>query len=148
MIDVAPGLWVWRVVHPDWDPDVGWEPPVTSTVIESRGEVAVLDAIAPPGDASEIWQRLDASPPTLAVVLKPDHVRDVDLFVRRYGVKASSCDPLPLQEPAGSLEKARTIGHDQAPQRHAVRMPARISDGMAASRKDLSRPLREMEAMA
>jgi len=91
---------------------------------------------------------LDASPPTLAVVLKPDHVRDVDLFVRRYGVKASSCDPLPLQEPAGSLEKARTIGHDQAPQRHAVRMPARISDGMAASRKMFSRPLREMEAIA
>ena len=88
MIDVAPGLWVWRVEHPDWDPDAGWEPPVTSTVVESRGEVAVLDAIAPPADASEIWERLDATPPTMAVVLKPDHVRDVDLFVRRYGVKA------------------------------------------------------------
>jgi hypothetical protein len=88
IIDVAPGLWVWRVEHPDWDRDAGWEPPVTSTVVESRGEVAVLDAIAPPADASEIWQRLDATPPTLAVVLKPDHVRDVDLFVRRYGVKA------------------------------------------------------------
>src|SRR5439155_2547434 len=88
IIDVAPGLWVWRVEHPDWDPDAGWEPPVTSTVVESRGEVAVLDAIAPPADAIEIWERLDATPPTLAVVLKPDHVRDVDLFVRRYGVKA------------------------------------------------------------
>ena len=88
IIDVAPGLWVWRVEHPDWDPDAGWEPPVTSTVVESRGEVAVLDAIAPPADASEIWERLDATPPTMAVVLKPDHVRDVDLFVRRYGVKA------------------------------------------------------------
>ena len=21
MIDVSPGLWVWRVEHPDWDPD-------------------------------------------------------------------------------------------------------------------------------
>ena len=88
MIDVSPGLWVWRVEHPDWDPDAGWEPPVTSTVVESRGELAVLDAIAPPADASEIWERLDATPPTMAVVLKPDHVRDVDLFVRRYGVEA------------------------------------------------------------
>ena len=28
------------------------------------------------------------SPPTLAVVLKPDHVRDVDAFVRRYHARA------------------------------------------------------------
>jgi len=27
-------------------------------------------------------------PPTLVVVLKPDHVRDVDLFVRRYDARA------------------------------------------------------------
>ena len=27
-------------------------------------------------------------PPTLVVILKPDHVRDVDLFVRRYGARA------------------------------------------------------------
>jgi len=33
-------------------------------------------------------ERLDARQPTLAVVLKPDHVRDVDLFVRRYGCRA------------------------------------------------------------
>lgn len=88
IIDISRGLWLWRVEHPDWDPEVGWEPLVTSTVVESRGEVAVLDAIAPPADASEIWERLDTRPPTLAVVLKPDHVRDVDLFVRRYGAKA------------------------------------------------------------
>jgi hypothetical protein len=87
-IDVAPGLWIWRVEHPDWHEGTGWEPPVASTVVESGGEVAVLDAIAPPAEASAIWDRLDANPPTLAVVLKPDHVRDVDLFVRRYGARA------------------------------------------------------------
>lgn len=88
MIDVAPGLWLWRVDHPDWHEDVGWEPPVSSTLVESGGEIAVLDGIAPPAEASEIWDRLDARPPTLAVVLKPDHVRDVDAFVRRYGARA------------------------------------------------------------
>jgi hypothetical protein len=87
-IDVARGLWVWRVEHPDWHEDAGWDPPVTSTLVESGGEVAVLDAIAPPEKAGEIWERLDARPPTLAVVLKPDHVRDVDVFVRRYGARA------------------------------------------------------------
>jgi hypothetical protein len=88
LIDVAPGLWIWRVEHPGWREDAGWEPPVTSTLVESGGETAVLDAIAPPADAGEIWERLDARPPTLAVVLKPDHVRDVDVFVRRYGARA------------------------------------------------------------
>ena len=85
--DVAPGLWLWRVDHPDWSRDASYEPPVTSTVVESGGEVAVIDGLAPPDDAREVWERLDARPPTLAVVLKPDHVRDVDLFVRRYGAR-------------------------------------------------------------
>jgi glyoxylase-like metal-dependent hydrolase (beta-lactamase superfamily II) len=86
--DVAPGLWIWRGEHPDWAPDVDWEPWVTSTCVESNGEVAVLDALAPPEDAADVWQRLDDRPPTMAVVLKPDHVRDVDLFVRRYHARA------------------------------------------------------------
>ena len=85
--DVAPGLWIWRLEHPEWAPHLSWPPAVTSTVVESRGEVALLDPLAPPED-SEVWARLDARPPTLAVVLKPDHVRDVDLFVRRYGARA------------------------------------------------------------
>jgi len=85
--DVAPGLWIWRVEHPDWTPEAEWEPAVTSTCVEAGGELAVLDALAPPADAGEVWERLDARPPTLAVVLKPDHVRSVDLFVRRYGAR-------------------------------------------------------------
>ena len=86
--DVAAGLWIWRLEHPDWAPEVEWQPAVTSTCVESGGEVALLDPLAPPDDATEVWQRLDARPPTLVVILKPDHVRDVDLFVRRYGARA------------------------------------------------------------
>ena len=86
--DVAAGLWLWRVAHPAWNPGVDWEPLVTSTCVEAGGEVALLDPIAPPDDADEVWDRLDASPPTLLVVLKPDHVRDVDLFARRYSARA------------------------------------------------------------
>jgi glyoxylase-like metal-dependent hydrolase (beta-lactamase superfamily II) len=84
--DVAPGLWLWRQTHPDWEPGNAWEPPVSSFCVESRGEVLVLDPLAPQDDS--VWERLDARPPTVAVVLKPDHVRDVDLFVRRYGARA------------------------------------------------------------
>ena len=86
--DVAPGLWLWRLDYPDWTPEAGWGPMVASTCVESGGEVALLDPLAPPEDAEEIWARLDARPPTMVVVLKPDHVRGVDLFVRRYGARA------------------------------------------------------------
>jgi glyoxylase-like metal-dependent hydrolase (beta-lactamase superfamily II) len=85
--DVAPGLWIWRVDHPDWRPGLDWERAVTSTCVESGGEVTVLDPLAPADDNSEVWRRLDARPPTVAVVLKPDHVRDVDRFVERYGAR-------------------------------------------------------------
>src|ERR671935_434771 len=90
--DVAPGLWLWRQPHPDWDESAGWEPPVSSFFVESRGERAVLDPLAPPPSVREVWARLEATPPTLAIVLKPDHVRDVDLFVRRYGARAFGPD--------------------------------------------------------
>jgi hypothetical protein len=86
-IDLAPGLWLWRTPHPDWQEGVDWDPLVTSTVIESRGEVIVLDGLAPPPAATEVWHRLEARPPTAAVVVKADHVRDIDLFARWYGAK-------------------------------------------------------------
>jgi hypothetical protein len=90
--DVAPGLWIWRQDHPSWNPHRGWPPLVTSTCVESRGEIALLDPLAPPEEAIDVWERFDARPPTVVVVLKPDHVRDVDLFVDRYGARAYGPD--------------------------------------------------------
>jgi glyoxylase-like metal-dependent hydrolase (beta-lactamase superfamily II) len=87
IVDVAPGLWIWRPEHPDWSADAGWEPPVTSTCVESGGEVAVLDALLPETGAEDVWARLDARRPTVAAVLKPDHVRSIDLIVERYGAQ-------------------------------------------------------------
>ena len=48
----------------------------------------LIDPLAPPDDATDIWARIDERPPTVVVILKPDHVRDIDLFVRRYGARA------------------------------------------------------------
>lgn len=92
IVDVAEGLWIWRIPHPDWDPGEGRDRVVTSTFVESRGERAVLDPLAPPEEANDVWQRLDASPPDMAVVLKPDHVRSVDFFVERYECRAFGPD--------------------------------------------------------
>jgi glyoxylase-like metal-dependent hydrolase (beta-lactamase superfamily II) len=87
VVDVASGLWVWRLPHPDWSDDADWEPMVASTCVESGGEVVLLDPLAPP-DGDPVWERFDTMPPTIVVILKPDHVRDVDRFVERYGARA------------------------------------------------------------
>jgi hypothetical protein len=86
--DVAPGLWLWRQPHPDWEEDADWEPEVTSVAVRSRGASLLLDPLAPPPGARDVWTRLEELDPGAVVVLKPDHVRDVDLFVRWYGAEA------------------------------------------------------------
>ena len=82
--DVADGLWLWRQPHHAWREDNDWEPEVSSFAVRSRGVTLLLDPLAPRPDGGELWQRLDAAPPDAIVILKPDHVRDVDLFARWY----------------------------------------------------------------
>ena len=60
---------------------------MTSTCVAAGGEVVLLDPLAPEPEDGEAWARLDAAPPTVVVILKPDHVRDVDFFARRYGAR-------------------------------------------------------------
>jgi hypothetical protein len=86
--DVAPGLWLWRQPHPAWSEGCDWEPEVASFAVESQGVSVLLDPLAPPPDTDAVWARLDRRRPDAVVILKPDHVRDVDLFVRWYGARA------------------------------------------------------------
>jgi hypothetical protein len=131
--DVAPGLWLWRAEHWEWRPGLDWEPVVTSVWVESGGVRFVLDPLAPPAEAAEVWQRLDASPPDVAVVLKPDHLRDLDQFVQRYGCRALGPDrellrgAVPEEHlPAASIEPVRPgdrlpggiVAHDDGRGRH------------------------------
>jgi hypothetical protein len=88
MRDVAEGLWIWRQPHPDWNGQSDWEPEVTSVAVASGGHRVLLDPLAPPPAERVLWERIDAFAPDTAVVIKPDHVRDIDLFVRWYGVRA------------------------------------------------------------
>jgi hypothetical protein len=86
--DVCPGLWLWRQPHPAWQEGADWEPEVASFAVESRGARLLLDPLAPPPGARDVWDRIEVAPPSAIVVLKPDHVRDVDLFARWYDADA------------------------------------------------------------
>jgi glyoxylase-like metal-dependent hydrolase (beta-lactamase superfamily II) len=86
--DVTEGVWIWRLEHPDWAPHEEWAPLVACTCFEAGGEVVLLDPLMPADDTDEIWARLDARPPSVVAILKPDHVRDVDRIVERYGARA------------------------------------------------------------
>jgi hypothetical protein len=86
--DVVDGLWLWRQPHPAWDGQADWEPEVSSWAVQSRGVRLLLDPLLPPPSARDAWERIDAFDADAVVILKPDHVRDVDLFVRWYGARA------------------------------------------------------------
>ncbi len=87
--DVAPGLWLWRHRHWEWREGDDWEPEVASFVVESRGEVVLLDPLAPPPiEGAEVYARLEAKKPTAVFIIKPDHVRDLDLFCHWYDIPA------------------------------------------------------------
>ena len=97
IIDLAPGLWIWRLPHPAWHPEADWQPVVTCVCVDAGGERWLIDPLLPPDDATEIWERLARRPPTAVAVLSPDHLRrtfddphtkSVDAVVRRYGCRA------------------------------------------------------------
>ena len=137
-VDIAPGLWVWRLQHPAWRTDADWEPHVTSTVVETGGEVALIDPLVPPDDDREVWERLDAAAPTLVVVLKPDHVRDVDLFVRRYDAQAFGPslfwrDDVPEGHRTSSADRACASRRSSSSSRRIIRRLRRPGPPVAAS---------------
>jgi hypothetical protein len=84
--DVAAGLWLWRQPHPEWPGGDDWEAEVSSFAVRSAGLDILLDPLAPHPSAVSVWNRI--SKVDAVVILKPDHLRDVDMFARWYGAPA------------------------------------------------------------
>ena len=58
---------------------------MSSFAVTSRGVTLLLDPLAPAPSERAVWDRIETV--DAVAVLKPDHVRDVDLFVRWYGAR-------------------------------------------------------------
>ena len=108
VIDLAPGLWIWRLEHPGWKPEADWQQVVTCVCVDAGAERWLLDPLLPPDDAAQVWDRIAERPPTAVAVLTPDHVRrswtdpktlSVDELVRRYGCRAFGPAVLDADDP-------------------------------------------------
>ena len=97
VIDLAPGLWIWRLQHPGWKPEDDWQQVVTCVFVDTGSERWLIDPLLPPDDATQFWKRLAERPPTAVAILTPDHLRStwddpktrsLDAVVRRYGCRA------------------------------------------------------------
>jgi hypothetical protein len=67
----GPGLWIWRLDHPEWNEHRDWQEVLTSTCVDAGDERWLLDPLLPPADATEVWDRLAERPPTAVALLIP-----------------------------------------------------------------------------
>jgi len=105
--DSRGGFWIVDMAckHPFWKEGEDYQQVVTSTYVESGGGRIVIYSIAPSLDRIHLWERFDSNPPTMAVVTMTDHVRDIDMFVVRYGMKPYGPSfYFPVQIPKPELE--------------------------------------------
>lgn len=110
VIDLQPGLWIWRQEHPHWSEGHDWPEVVTSVCVDTGAERWLLDPLLPPAEATQVWDRFTDRPPTAVAVLLPDHMREtwdnpklwsVDALVDRYGCRAfgpNDFDPEMIEE--------------------------------------------------
>jgi len=124
VIDLAPGLWIWRLEHPAWKPEADWQQVVTCVCVDAGSERWLLDPLLPPDDAIQVWDRLAERPPTAVAVLTPDHMRrswddgqtrSVDALVRRYGCRAFGSSVFDPDDGPPETELEKIEPHQELP---------------------------------
>ena len=94
VLEIAPGLWRWTALHPEWTPDEGgpdgWEQEVACVYYEAPDAVVLIDPLVPPEDADRFWRVLDAdveqaARPVAVLLTIFWHERSAKEVVDRYG---------------------------------------------------------------
>jgi hypothetical protein len=95
--ELAPGLWRWTAVHPEWDPDAtegstgDWGPAVGSVLYVGGEGAAFIDALVP--DTPAFWEWADARMAGVrrcsALITIGFHRRSRDDLTARYGADTS-----------------------------------------------------------
>ena len=107
---LAPGLWRWTALHPDWKPGDGgpdgWEQEVSCVYLEAPDHVVLVDPLVPDEERDRFFEALDrdvarAGRPVAIVVTCESHGRSAAELRERYD--------------AGVWAPAGAVGSTQAP---------------------------------
>jgi glyoxylase-like metal-dependent hydrolase (beta-lactamase superfamily II) len=91
---IAPGLWRWTGLHPDWTAEQGgaggWGQEVGSTYAETAGAIVLVDPLIPPEDRERFLAALDrdverAAEPVDVLLTTESHTRSAHELAGRYG---------------------------------------------------------------
>ena len=92
--ELAPGLWRWTALHPDWTPEEDWEQEVGCVYLETPSTVILIDPLVPgePAARETFLQHLDADverngKPVSILLTVHWHERSAAELAERYGAE-------------------------------------------------------------
>jgi glyoxylase-like metal-dependent hydrolase (beta-lactamase superfamily II) len=91
--ELAPGLWWWEAVHPEWTEEdaatADWGPEVSSYAIDDGERLLLIDPTTPPSPVDELASERE----TVIVLTCPWHARDTRKLVERFGATVLAPPP-------------------------------------------------------
>jgi hypothetical protein len=98
--ELAPGLWRWTGLHPEWTPKDGgpngWEQEVGCVYVETEGTVVLIDPLVPPEGTEKFWEALDRDVrgKQVQILLTCDwHGRSAEEIAERYEAEVGGEPP-------------------------------------------------------
>lgn len=92
--ELAPGLWRWTALHPEWTPDADWDQEVGCVYLETAASVILIDPLVPgePSLRQTFLDRLDADverngKPVSILLTVWWHERSAGELSERYGAE-------------------------------------------------------------
>jgi hypothetical protein len=92
--EVAPGIWHWQALHPQWEEGEPWDPNVSSYAIDDGERLLIFDPISPSQELFDLATARD----TMIVLTAPWHERDLRALVERLGVPVYAPRPDSAQD--------------------------------------------------
>ena len=94
MRELAPGIWHWQGLHPQWRDSEPWDQNVSSYAIDDGVRLLIFDPIAPPQELFALAAERDA----MIVLTAPWHERDMQTLVERLDLPVYAPRPDSAQD--------------------------------------------------
>ena len=89
VLEVAPGLWRWTALHPDWTPGGDWRQEVACVYWDGGDTLCLVDPLVPAEDEERFFRALDGdvervAKPVAIILTTADHERSAGELRTRY----------------------------------------------------------------